>query len=138
MAKSQTEKSRYHSRYSQGFVTAAQYIIELICEKKARTENKDLPIFFWRLPEWEKFFVFQTRPANSLLKKYSADSIIKSLLDKRTWKTYSLYAPWLIPIIEEYEKLRKIIPEDYKPIEVIEQDEFILQVKKDPLSNLDE
>jgi hypothetical protein len=104
MGKKQTDASKYPSRYSpDGWVRADQYIIELICEKKARTLNKDLPTKFWNNPEWEKFFKSQLRKCKSLLQKYSAEAIIKGLQDKKAWKIYSLHAPWLPKIIENYQ-----------------------------------
>ena len=99
-------QSRYDSRYSPDRkVTAAQYIIELICEKKAKTEGKDLPIKFWNLPEWEKFFKMQLRKCHSLLKQYHEKAIIRALMDFGAVRIYSLHAPWLIPIIEKYQKI---------------------------------
>jgi len=104
MAKEQSEKNCYPSRYSpSGFVRADQYIIELICEKKARYDNKDLPVQFWKNPEWATFFRSQLRKCKSLLVKYSAEAIIKGLQDKGSWKIYSLFAPWLPEIIEKYQ-----------------------------------
>ncbi len=106
MAKKQTDKSRYPSKYSpSGFVTAAQYIIETICEKKALSEGRALSLKFWNNPDWEKFFKMQLRKCHSLLKKYSEKAIIRALEDKRTYKTYSLHAPWLLPIIEEHQRI---------------------------------
>jgi len=103
MVKQQTEKSRYKSRYSpQGWVHCGQYVTELICEKKAKVDKKELPLKFWELPEWAKFYRSQIGSANKLLKKYGDHAVIAALHDNRTWKTYSLRASWLIPIIEEY------------------------------------
>lgn len=108
MAKEQSKSNSYPSRYSpNGWVRSDQYIIELICEKKAATEKKDLPVKFWQDPEWSKFFKSQLRKCNILLKKYSADSIIKALQDKKSWNIYSLFAPWLEDIIIQYEKSKK-------------------------------
>jgi len=104
-SKNQTDKSRYPSMYSPGgFVTAAQYIIERVCEKKAQNEGKDLPVKFWNNPEWAKYYKGQLRKCHSLLKKYDATAIVKALRDRRTYTVYSLFAPWLIPVIEEYQK----------------------------------
>lgn len=105
MGKNRTEKSKYPSLYSDGWVTSNQYILELICEKKARKENKDLPKYFWRLKEWEKFFVMQTRKCSQLLKKYDERAIIAALKNKKTWNVHSLHAPWLPRIIEEEQKV---------------------------------
>lgn len=115
MAKEQSKINSYPSRYSPGgWVRADQYIIELICEKKARTNKKDLPIQFWNEPEWAKFFKSQLRKCKSLLQKYSAEAIIKGLKDKRAWKIYSLHAPWLLEIVEEYQTQinRPLVKED--------------------------
>lgn len=114
MAREQSEHSRYPSRYSpKGFVRSDQYIIELICEKKAKREKKDLPVKFWDSPEWANFFKSQLRKCKSLLTRYSADTIIKSLQDKRAYSIYSLHAPWLVDIIEEYHSHKS----DFVPIE---------------------
>ena len=105
MAKERTKKSSYASRYSpDGYVTAAQLITEICCEKKAWSEKKELPLKFWELEEWAKFYRNQIASANKLLKKYAAEAILQALRDKRTKTTYSLRANWLIPIIEEYQK----------------------------------
>ena len=48
---------KFISRYSNNKeVSAAQYIVELICEKKAKLEKKDLHYRFWLTKEWEKYY----------------------------------------------------------------------------------
>ena len=109
MGQKRTEKSRYQSRYSpKGYVTAAQYICEMICEAKARSEGKELPFKFWELEEWAKFFRSQINSANSLLKKYSEKAILAVLKDNKNSKTYSLRANWLIPQFIEADAKIKI------------------------------
>lgn len=91
MAKQRTEKSKYPSRYSpQGFVTAAQYVVELCCEKKARKEKKDLPTQFWQLPEWQKFYKSQVNSANKLVKQYGELAVIAALKNPKSSWMYSL------------------------------------------------
>ena len=108
MSKNRTEKSKYPSRYSpQGWVSASQYITELVCEKKARTESKDLPAKFWEIKDWKKYFQYQITLANRLLKEFSEESIISALKDDRCWKTYSLRSPFLRGIIQEKEDALK-------------------------------
>lgn len=86
MAKKRTEVSRYPSRYSPGgWVTEAQYIIELVCERRARSLNKDLPVRFWNQKEWQAFYKAQLRITHKLLKKYEAKSIIDVLKEGRIW-----------------------------------------------------
>jgi hypothetical protein len=100
-----TDKNRYPSRYSpDGWVHSAQYVTELICEKKAKVDKKELPLRFWTLPEWLKFYKYQIMLANRLIKKYGEHAVIAALRDNRTWKTYSLRSPFIERIIAEYGK----------------------------------
>ena len=97
------KSARYPSRYSPGkLVTGGQYILELICEKRAQSLKIDLPTQFWKLTEWKKYFQFQTRQCHQLLAKYHPDAIILALKDKRLYSVYSLGAKWIIPVVEEY------------------------------------
>lgn len=99
-------KKQYPSKYSNGkSVSAAQYITEIICEKKAKLNKQDLYYRFWTNKEWEKFYRDQIASANKLLKKFSDTSIIRALNSSKTQKIYSLRAPFLIPIIEAEEKI---------------------------------
>jgi hypothetical protein len=97
---------KYPSRYSNGkYVSAAQYITEIICENKAKKDKLDLHHRFWLTPLWEKYYRNQIASAHSLLKKYSAKAIIGALSDSKASKIYSLRAPHLIPIIEQKQAL---------------------------------
>lgn len=97
---------KYPSKYSNGkFVSAAQYIAEMVCERIAKKDKKDLHYRFWLSEEWEKEYKGQITAANKLLKKYSAKGIINGLLSTKGLKIYSLRAPHLIAIIEESEKI---------------------------------
>jgi hypothetical protein len=96
----------YPSRYSNGkTVSAAQYITELICEHKAKLSKMDLHYRFWVNKEWSKYYRDQIATANKLIKTYPAKAIIRALNDKKAEKIYSLRAPHLISIIEQYQKL---------------------------------
>jgi len=98
-------KNIYPSKYSNGkLVSAAQYITELICEKKAKQDKSDLHYRFWENPIWSKYFRNQIASANKLLKKYSAKAIIKALQDSKTDRIYSLRAPHLESTIDQYER----------------------------------
>ena len=94
----------YPSRYSNGkSVSSAQYITELICEHKAKKDKLDLHYRFWLNKKWSAYYRNQICTANKLLKTYSAKAIIKALNDTRAEKIYSLRAPHLLPIIDEYQ-----------------------------------
>jgi hypothetical protein len=105
MAKNRTNKSRYPSRYSpNGWVSAPQYITELVCEKKAQKEKKELPMKFWEIKEWCKYYRYQITIANKLIKEFGEEPVIAALRDSRCWSTYSLRSPFLKKIIEEKSK----------------------------------
>lgn len=94
--------NKYQSRYSNGkMVSAAQYITELLCENKAKKDNKDLGFRFWTNKEWSRFYRDQIATANKLLSKYSDRAIIAALKNKRAENIYSLRAPHLKDIIEQ-------------------------------------
>jgi ribosomal protein S25 len=97
---------RYTSKYSNGkLVSAAQYITEIICEKKARLEKKDLHFRFWTNKQWATFYKNQIASANALLKNYSETAVIRALTSQKSSKIYSLRAPSLINTIKEQQKL---------------------------------
>jgi len=102
MPKERSEKSKYPSRYSPGgWVTPAQYIIELVCEQNARFHNKDLPMKFWNLDEWASFFKAQLRVTHKLLKKYDEKVIIKVIKQK---KIRTLIPKWIIKVLDQEQK----------------------------------
>lgn len=97
---------KYPSKYSNGkTVSAAQYITEIICEKKAKLEKKDLHFRFWTNKEWSAFYRNQIATANALLKKYSETAVIRALGSSTSSRIYSLRAPSLINTIKQQEKL---------------------------------
>lgn len=134
--------NKYQSLYSPNkTVTAAQYITELICERKARSEarGKDLPTRFWLLDKWAKYYKQQIPSANKLLKIYSDIAIIKALNQPKAKYIYSLRAPHLIPIIEEQEKVvraKVIVPPAQKFIQ--QTTVRVVQGEKTQLSKLRE
>ena len=82
---------KYPSRYSQGKnITAAQYMAELMCERQARIEKKELPQKFWEQSQWKKSYMSQILAANGLLKIYDELAIMKALKSKEADRIYSL------------------------------------------------
>lgn len=99
---------KYPSKYSNGKqVSAAQYITEIICENRAKILKKDLHHRFWTTKEWSQYYRNQISSANKLLEKYSDTAIIRALNNPKASKIYSLRAPFLLPIIEDEEKIVK-------------------------------
>jgi hypothetical protein len=93
---------KYPSRYSnEKFVSAAQYITEMICEKKAKIDKEDLHHRFWTSKKWSSFFRNQIATANKLVTKYGEKAVIRALKNPKAERMYSLRAPHLLPIIEQ-------------------------------------
>lgn len=110
----------YVSKYSNDKqVSAAQYITEIICEHKAKRDKKDLHFRFWLNKNWEKFFRDQIATAHKLLKKYSAQAIIKALCSEEAVKIYSLRAPHLSPIIDRFESMYQKELESQPTVEIL-------------------
>ncbi len=98
--------NKYPSKYSNGkMVSAAQYITEIICEKKAKLTGQDLHYRFWTNKKWSVYYRNQIGSANKLLEKYSETAIVKALNTKEAAKIYSLRAPHLLPIIEQQQTI---------------------------------
>lgn len=97
-----SNSKKYPSKYSNGKeVSAAQYITEIICERMAAKDKKDLHYRFWLNKEWNRYYRNQIASANKLLTKYSDAAIIKALNSRKAEKIYSLRAPHLPAIIEQ-------------------------------------
>ena len=97
---------KYFSKYSNGkTVSPAQFITEIICERKAQTNKQDLHYRFWVEKSWSVFYRNQIGSAHKLLKKYSAKSIIRALNTDQGRKIYSLRAPHLPAMIESQEQI---------------------------------
>lgn len=106
MGKAKDSKKCFQSRYSDSLITPAQYICELICEKNAQQNQRELPRYFWKFDEWKTFFIYQSKVAHQLLKTHSHESIIKALQDKRSYSVFSLRNAFLVTLIKEYERAR--------------------------------
>jgi ribosomal protein S25 len=97
---------KYQSKYSNGkMVSAAQYITEMICEKKAKIEKKDLHFRFWTNKQWSAFYRNQIASANALLEKFAETAVIRALTNPKSSRIYSLRAPSLLNTIKEEQKL---------------------------------
>lgn len=133
---------KFISRYSNGKeVTPAQYITEIICEKKARINKEDLHYKFWATKKWEKFYRDQIATANKLVKKYDPIAIVKALNSAKTKTMYSLRAPFFTKVVEEEQaKLALMNKELSKSIERKDDAKFLQnkKIKKNIVSKLKE
>jgi hypothetical protein len=99
--------NKYISKYSNGKeVSPAQYITEIVCEKKAKQSNEDLHYRFWLNKKWSSFYKRQIAKAHKLVKEYNPKAIIKALNDPKLARVYSLHSPFLSDsLIKKYEKI---------------------------------
>lgn len=83
-------KLRFKSRYTDlnKQITAAQYLAELMCERKAGYDKSSLFMHFWHDSAHVEHFQNQVRAANRLLRSYPIDIILRCL--RQTPKIYSL------------------------------------------------
>jgi len=140
MGKNRTEKSKYPSRYSPGgWVTGPQYIIELICERKAKRENVDLPIQFWNLFEWASYYKSQLRSCHQLTKKYSEKAILDMLKENKS--CFSLRPQWVHELVEkEYKNLemqKELFKKDTTPTDRKKNKTHSKLKIQDPFQGLD-
>lgn len=93
---------KYLSKYSNNKeVSSAQYITEIICERKATKDRCDLHYRFWLQKKWAMFYRNQIASAHKLVEKYQPKAIIKALNSDEGKKIYSLRAPHLPAMIEK-------------------------------------
>lgn len=108
MAKERSVASKFTSKYDGGFVTEAAYLTEILFEKMAQREKRQLPDKFWNLDEWKKPFVVQLVHANKLLKQYDVQVILSALRDGKTYFLTSLGANYMLkPLLEKYKRQSK-------------------------------
>ncbi len=121
MANERTQKNCYESRYGGGYINAANFLVELICEKIASKRKTKLPQKFWKHSDWTSTYKNQILHAHKLVKTYPVKVITEALKDYRAKKIYSLGARFiLVPLIEE--KLKSHQKIEYKKIEPMPQD----------------
>ena len=99
----------FQSKYGGGNVTPAQYIIELICTKKAfmSKSKQTLSHKFWSDPEWATFFKRSLRQVHKILRSYEALAVVGALNDPKSGMKWSLYSEFMINLIKEHSKRLK-------------------------------
>lgn len=97
-----TDSKPYKSLSSELFVGPADYLAELVCQRKQQKENVGaLPIKFWNHPKYKNLYIREVSQARNLLKIYPTIAIIRALEDWKSRYIMSLRNKNLIPIIEE-------------------------------------
>lgn len=114
----------YKSLYAENKeVGAAQYICELVCKNRADSTKTELPLNFWRIPQWQNYYVFQMKHAGMLLKAFpnNEHELIKFVRTKKIW---SLAPRWVSTAFFEYTITESKTKKDFEKIEVVENPTF--------------
>lgn len=133
MANKRSQASSYPSRYGKSrFVTAAQFLAEVMCERRARAEKKTLPPEFWKDAHWKKVYLQQVTAANRLIKRFDqqgkgtgAAAISAFLRSERGKACYSLLGAWVVPLIEVAHKaavFRQEVRQHESPASAVEEE----------------
>jgi hypothetical protein len=102
-----TEKSQYKSRWGGDFVSAPQYIAELMCERIASARKQSLVPKFWNTTTWKKVYYQQIIAANTVLKLYSPEAVIAAI--SKTRNVLSLRSTWFNDVIlAEQDRINKV------------------------------
>lgn len=109
MAENRTKSSTYPSKFGVGrFVTAAQWLAELMCERRARQEGTGLPLQFWKTKPWDAVFRQQVAAAHRLLAQLDpgktglgAKALSIFLRSEAGKDVYSLSAAWILPHLKK-------------------------------------
>jgi hypothetical protein len=96
--------NKYYSPSTGEECTAAQLIAEIMVTREAAKKKLSLPYKFWNLIEWKKKYKNQILGANSLLKVYSAEAILRALKRKECSWQYSIRANGISDICDEEQR----------------------------------
>lgn len=100
MAQNRSNYSKYESRYDGGWITPAQFLAEVMCERFAKSKSQDLNPKFWEKQPWKKEFLKQLNLANRLVKEYDPALISRALRSSEGKKIFSLGYPNLKKLID--------------------------------------
>lgn len=97
----------YKSKYTEKLISTAQHLAEMMCERMARKDKKELANQFWNKAPWKRTYLHQVQLAHGLLKLYAEEAILNVLAKNPT--VYSLNAQFLDPYFKgEQERLQRI------------------------------
>lgn len=86
-------------------ITAAQFITELILIRRAHKDKKILPIEFWKIDSYKKWYQINIIYITRFLKQYNPDDVIRVLVRENS--VYSIRHPKLKKWIVEEQKNRE-------------------------------
>lgn len=116
----QSDDRPYKSTYKEGYVCAADYICELVFQKRAKVDKSGVPQSFWNSPNFKSQYQVQAMWARRLLDNYDPTVIIKAF--ENTPYCLSLSNKKMKPLLEQYQKMFECeIKQITKPEVIVEQ-----------------
>lgn len=104
MKRQRSEKSKYKHASTGDHCTCAQYVAAIMCQRNAENKNEgSLPYKFWNKKPWDWTYKKQLWKANSILKDYSEEALVKAIESPEFKGIFSLNHPKVIGIIKKYE-----------------------------------
>jgi hypothetical protein len=99
-----SEKSKYKHLTTGDYCTCSQYVAAIMCQRNAENKNEgSLPYKFWNKKPWDWTYKKQLFKANSILKNYSEEALVKAIESPEFRSIFSLNHPSVIGIIKKYE-----------------------------------
>lgn len=98
MAEHKSDKSPYESSYGGGWITPAQKLAEIMCQKGAA---ETLPPFFWRQDNLATAFKKHIGQAKRLVDEFSYEAVFRALQHDKARKVTSFGAPFFKPIVAD-------------------------------------
>ena len=126
---------KIQSKYTDKKISPAQYLAEIMCERRAQQLEVDLVDNFWQSENWKKYFQYQVISANKLLKKFPIEIILKALNDKSCKKVSSINSPYLETVCKKT-RIEVVQPTIVEERKYDSKGEF--SNKKNALDRLDE
>lgn len=110
MAPGRSPKSRYPSKYGlkEHPITAAEWLAQLMCERRASREKRVLSFRFWKRPPWNDIYRQQAVAANRLLSHLDPHdtgtgmkAVLRFLRSPKGRFLYSLAPAFVLPLAEQ-------------------------------------
>lgn len=103
MPDKRTAKSCHQSAYGGGWITAAQKLAEMACERAAG--DKTLGIKFWELDPWVAVFRREaTHASRLLLTPFAFEAVRRALVSPQGRRVRTLGAPFFREMVAEEQK----------------------------------
>lgn len=138
MPENRTDKSKYPSIYSNGWISAPQYVAEVLYSNIAEQSGKEFSKQFWSKDEkLRKEFAGQVVAANKLLKKYPIKIILAALRSPEGKRIFSLRMKTIGKLLEKFRKEEEKCQVQTESNVDVNEKPKVFQTKKTLLSKLD-